>query len=678
MATKVIVAVGAFVVPSFAEEVSPIGKAIQMLGDLQAKLLLEGEDSQKVYNEFAEWCEESSANLQHDIKNGKSEIMDLTAAVDKEVATVGALNAKVEQLSGDLAADEADLKAAAEVRNKEHEAFLAEEKELAEVVDTLKHAVGILERESKGGASLVQLSGVKSLVQAMSSLVQASMLSTAEADTLQSFLQSQSSDEDGEPGAPEAAAYEGHSGNIIETISDLLDKAEEQLDAARQKEATDLHAFQMTEQALKSQLKLGAKELDEAKIGISVAEEKKATSAGDLQVTQKDLSTDESALSELHHECMTKAQDFETQTKVQGEELNALAAAKKVLQETTGEAASLSYGDEAASLLQTSARAGPADFKVAHLLRDLARRQGSRALALLAQKVGAAAQASARSGTDGFDKIKALIQDMIERLQQEAEADATKKVYCDKELAETNSKKDDKTTEIEKLSTQIDQMTTHSAKLKGEVAELQKALSALSTSKAQLDKMRGEDNALYKKNKAELEQGLNGVQMALKVLNEYYGGKPSNDGSSSGIIGLIEVVESDFSKGLAEMTAVEETAQRSYETEMKEIEIERVTKEQDVSYKTKESAELDKSAVETKTDRTSSQAELDAVAEYLKKVEGECIAKAETFEERTQRAHAELSGLKEALRVLSEEAASALIQRRSSTKLLRGVRRHLA
>ena len=38
---------------------------------------------------------------------------------------------------------------------------------------------------------------------------------------------------------------------------------------------------------------------------------------------------------------------------------------------------------------------------------------------------------------------------MTEKLEAETEADATKKACCDKELAENNTKKDDKTAEID-------------------------------------------------------------------------------------------------------------------------------------------------------------------------------------------------------------------------------------
>merc|ERR1719174_193383 len=184
--------------------------------------------------------------------------------------------------------------------------------------------------------------------------------------------------------------------------------------------------------------------------------------------------------------------------------------------------------------------------------------------------------ATAMRGKSGdvFGKVKGLISSMIEKLLAEAEADATEKAYCDKEMAETETKKADKEAAIEKLSTQIDSMTAKSAKLKEQVATLQKELAALARAQAELDKVRAEEKAAFDVNSAEMKKGVKGVQMALKVLREYYAkddkSHSSADGAGSGIIGLLEVCESDFSKGLAEMIAAEETAVNEYETTTKE------------------------------------------------------------------------------------------------------------
>merc|ERR1712187_929507 len=109
-----------------------------------------------------------------------------------------------------------------------------------------------------------------------------------------------------------------------------------------------------------------------------------------------------------------------------------------------------------------------------------------------------------------------------------------------------------------------------------------------------------------------------------------------------------------------------------YDTMTRKNEIDRASKEQDVKYKAQESKQLDKTAAENTADRTNVQAELDAVNEYLAKIEGQCIAKAETYAERTERRTAEIAGLKEALRILEED--TALVQQRVGRRTLRGSR----
>merc|ERR1719223_1405724 len=439
-------------------------------------------------------------------------------------------------------------------------------------------------------------------------------------------------------------------------------------------EQADLNNFEMLKGSLTDEIKFANKEMEEAKQSKSGSEESKATAEGDLGVTTTDLNNDMGALGDLHHECMTKAQEFETEVTSRGEELKALATAKKIIIEATS-LAQTSFLQKARTSIST--RADLVNFETAHFVKELARKQHSTELAQLASRISSTVRFSGGSKADIFGKIKGLISDMINKLEEEAEADATKKAYCDKELAETNQKKDDKTAEIEKLTAKIEQQAAQSVKLKEEVATLESELAALVREQAEMDKIRAEEKAQWEVNSAEMEKGLNGIKLALKVLNEYYAkadkAHDSGDGASTGIIGLLEVAESDFSKGLTEMNAAEETAQNTYDQETKENEIEKVTKEQDVKYKTKEHTGLDKSNAELTSDKENVEVELSAVNEYLKKIEDECIAKPETYEERKARRKAEIAGLKEGLTVLESE--TAFIQKKS-TRTLRGAKRH--
>merc|ERR1719343_1103383 len=114
----------------------------------------------------------------------------------------------------------------------------------------------------------------------------------------------------------------------------------------------------------------------------------------------------------------------------------------------------------------------------------------------------------------------------------------------------------------------------------------------------------------------------------------------------------------------------EETAASEYEQMSKQNEIERTSKEQSVKYKVREAKQLDKTTSENAADRLAVQAELDAIMEYLSKIEEQCIAKAETYSERTRRREAEIAGLKQALDILESE--TALLQRLKKHRKLRG------
>merc|ERR1719324_2360513 len=238
------------------------------------------------------------------------------------------------------------------------------------------------------------------------------------------------------------------------------------------------------------------------------------------------------------------------------------------------------------SFMQVSSSSDLAGVEAVRHIRDLARKTKAPALAQLASRMQSAMRLGAAAGDDPFAKVKGLITDMIATLESDAEADASQKAYCDKEMAETTAKHDELTTESESLSTKIDQKTSASKKLKEEVATLQGELASMAKAKAEADALRGEEKAAYDKNSAEMKQGIKGVKMALKVLKEYYAkadkGHSSSEGAGSGIIGLLEVCESDFTKGLTEMTAAEETAVAEYEAYCKEDEVANVQKQQDV------------------------------------------------------------------------------------------------
>merc|ERR1719145_580235 len=98
-----------------------------------------------------------------------------------------------------------------------------------------------------------------------------------------------------------------------------------------------------------------------------------------------------------------------------------------------------------------------------------------------------------------------------------------------------------------------------------------------------MDKMRAAESGLFLEQKTELTTGISGVQMAMKTLREYYGGGAKDHAAASdagaGILGLLEVCLSDFTKSLAEATAAEDSAASDYEATTQENKIAKTAKD---------------------------------------------------------------------------------------------------
>merc|ERR1719421_145598 len=453
-----------------------------------------------------------------------------------------------------------------------------------EAVSMLERAYGIIEREMAKTGFIQGKGSMDKVMDALEAVIVSAGVNSADKAKVQALLQATqgSSDSDLEfqpAGAPDPAAYKSQSGGILSVLEDMLEKAKAELAAAQKAEMNAAFDFKMLKQKIEDAVAFGEKTLAETKAAKAAAEEAKAVAEGELETASKNLADDETHLKDLQQECMTASEEDTESKKDRADELEALATAKKILEEKTGAAA-----DRAYSFIQigTVSKAGTKTKEVKQhvldLLQSLAEKNGDKQLSLLAQRI----QSAAMLGEDPFAKIKGLISEMIEKLEAEAAKEAAHKAFCDKEMSEAKAKKEDKETELDDLSTKIDKATSKIAKLKEEIATLSKELGEIAAAQKKATELRQAQAAAWAAAKADYEEGLEGVGMALQVLRDYYAEKDDSaeeflqgrmnakkhskaTGASTGIIGMLEVVESDFSKLLAEGNAAEAMAVEEYE-----------------------------------------------------------------------------------------------------------------
>jgi chromosome segregation ATPase len=661
-----------------ASAVNPLSKVISLLEDLHEKVSADAASEVDAFKAYSEWCTEKARDDGHQHDSLEAEIAALKAEIQKAEADTVKTSEEVSTLIGEIATAETELKEASDVRKKELNDFAASEEELVGVIDTLQRAIEILEREmAKNPAFLqkkVDLTNINNVVSAISAVVDAASLSSSDTKRLMSFVQDESGDDDDDLGAPKAAVYKSHSSDIIDVLTNLLTKAQTQLDAARKAETNAAHNFALLKQSLEDQKSQNQKALDEAKAEKDELSAELSSAKADLAEAEKSLKVLEESMAASDSSCAQVAKDHELSVAAFAEELKAIREGTSILRSETGGAEEQTY-----SFMQTGdvSRSESKSLEVLDVVRRLAKKEHSASLAQLASRIGAVFKFGAGAGEDPFQKVKGLITDLIKKLQEEASAEASQKAYCDEETAKANEKKADLEASIAKLSSKIEKATARAITLDGEVSEHQAELASLSKEQLEMDTMRGNEREIFAKAKADLEQGIAGVQKALMILRDHYGtsdevslsqqpARPelhqNSEGAASSIIGILQVVESDFSKNLAELTLAEDEAESGYQKLTQQNKVTKASLEQDVKYKGESSGALKKEVGEWTGDKDSATTELSAVVEYLSKLNDMCVAKAETYEETVRRRAAEIAGLKEALSILSE---GALLQKNS-------------
>merc|ERR1719217_1054101 len=314
--------------------------------------------------------------------------------------------------------------------------------------------------------------------------------------------------------------------------------------------------------------------------------------------------------------------------------------------------------------------------KLAAIFRNVAKKYKSPMLSTLAVKVA----------EDPFVKIKGMIQDMIEKLLEEEADEANHKGYCDEEISKTIKDRDYRLEEINALQASLEELNAREEKLELTKAELEEAVTSLSSDYTNQTAARAEEKAENKVTIEEAEAGVSAIKQALEILSHFYGEaaqatveegfiqQPSVEddapdagfdgaytgaqGSSTGIVGMMEVILGDFERTITDTEELEASQKKEF------VDYERETQ---VSISTKSAA-----LAVTSDDLTSTTEEIAADFKEIKTQQGlfdtktkeweellpGCVADpGMSYEERVERRETEIQALKDAYCILDNKEA---------------------
>jgi len=317
-------------------------------------------------------------------------------------------------------------------------------------------------------------------------------------------------------------------------------------------------------------------------------------------------------------------------------------------------------------------------LRAAAYLREESGRIGSRVLSTIAL----------HARDDPFGKVKKLIQELIDRLMTQATEESTHKGWCDTELATNEHTRKKKTQEIEQLRSEIEGLTASVAILGKEIATTSAQILEIESAVANRTDMRNAEKAENEKTVKEAKEAQVAVAEAVKVLKDFYAKagqatsmvqrKGSNhqeppaifdspyqgqQSATGGVLGMLEVIKSDFARLETETSASEAAAQEEYETFMEDSAISKTEKEKDVEYKSNAKKSKEIVVSDKKTDLESAEQALSAAQASYEKLRPPCLDAGMTYEERVSRRQEEIEALQEALRILNGQDITALQQK---------------
>jgi septation ring formation regulator EzrA len=126
-------------------------------------------------------------------------------------------------------------------------------------------------------------------------------------------------------------------------------------------------------------------------------------------------------------------------------------------------------------------------------------------------------------------------------------------------------------------------------------------------------------------------------------------------GASGGVLGMLEVIQSDFARLEAETQAAEEEASNEYDRFSAESAQDKAVKSTDLTHKDRSKSGKEQDLAETTKDLKATQAELDAALAYYEKLKPSCVDSGLSYSDRVKRREEEIQSLKEALRILEGE-----------------------
>merc|ERR1719217_1145942 len=310
-----------------------------------------------------------------------------------------------------------------------------------------------------------------------------------------------------------------------------------------------------------------------------------------------------------------------------------------------------------------------------------------------------------------FDKVIAMIEDMVTLLGKEQVEDDTKKTYCENELDKADDKKKELEISIKDKEEAIDEIKDTMKAFDEEIKALEDGIVKQDREVAQATETRKEEHAEFEELRATNSAVVGIIEMAKNRLQKFYNPKlykpppkrelseeeritlnmggtlaptnppaalvqesddaqdgdsdapappPSTGGGykkkgeeSGGVIAMMDMMKADVEKETQEIEFAEKDAQEEYEEMTLDASNKRTSMTKSIGEKSGVKAELEAELIKSKDDKLAAGKELQDTKEILSEIHDDCDWLLENFDMRKEARANEVEAMKKAKAVLS-------------------------
>lgn len=653
---------------------SPVAKVIKLLEDLKKEVESEGKKEATAYGKYACFCKDTTKTKSESITTGQDKIGTLSADITDSTASKEEKEAQVKerknthtQLGKDLSATVARCSTA----QAKYESGAAD---IAKAIESLNKAIKAMsEKKGKMGAASL-LSSDKDVKKALA---------------LANILLD-----------PSDPAYKYHSKEINNILAKLLKDFTDEKQDIEDKWGKTSAACTEEKDGLNKKMKDNLEAIAKAEELIQELAKKIAKDRGDLVNAQEVLLEDETYLKDLTAQCETKAKDFDQRASMRNDEVQALSQALKIMGDKVegadAEVNKRSFVQHSQNAIAEAVPKKPLSFlqaapvkavtnflareevanseqvtqeKVVSLLRSEGTRLASPELSAVAMRIT----------EDHFKKVKAIIQTLIERLLDEAKAEASKKGFCDTEIAKAKEDRDNAHEREVSMSAELKELEATKEELEAEMEQLGKDIKESNEELKKATELRQTEKEENTDTLKTAHEGLAALNEAILILKAFYssaarassllqaspvdedtsgpgfgGSYKGQQKSSRAIFALLETIAADFSR------TISKTEQAEAESAAEFVKLERTSKSNIGSKETKTKLnEQDLKSTETSIARTlddlkTEQGLLDDALAMVESLKPACLdAGGMNYKERTAKRKEEIAALNKALCILT-------------------------